>query len=167
MKRHFLMSVGALVLVALASTPAFAQALKATLDGYQEIPMALSTPGTGRCTASVNKDQQSIKMSLSYSDLEAPVLQAHIHFGRVGVNGGIMLFFCTNLVNGPVGTPLCDPVADSIERTVVADDVVGPAGQGIAAGEISEVVAALRNRTAYCNVHTEKYTGGEIRGNMH
>ena len=29
--------------------------------------------------------------------------QAHIHFAQRGVNGGITVFLCTNLGNGPTG----------------------------------------------------------------
>ena len=169
MKRHFLISVGGLVLVALASTPALAQSRKATLDGYQEVGTTgpISTTGGGKCTASVSKDQLSIKLTLDYSDLEAEVQQAHIHFGAPGVNGGIMVFFCTNLLNGPVGTPECPAPPASIERTVGAADIVGPTAQGIEPGSLSEVIAALANRIAYCNVHSARWPGGEIRGNMH
>jgi hypothetical protein len=44
--------------------------------------------------------------------------------------------------------------------------VIGPAGQGIAAGEFSELVDALRAGRAYANVHSSKFPGGEIRGQI-
>src|SRR5262245_23121779 len=129
MKRHLLVSAGALALVALASNPALAQSRKATLDGYQEV-VPVSTTGNGKCTASVSKDQQEIKITLDYSDLESSkvedVLQAHIHFGQPGVNGGVMVFFCSNLLSPPPGTPACPAPPASIERTVGAADIVGP-----------------------------------------
>jgi hypothetical protein len=44
-------------------------------------------------------------------ELEYPpglgVTQAHIHFGPGRVNGGIMVFLCSNLGNGPEGTQPC------------------------------------------------------------
>jgi hypothetical protein len=40
------------------------------------------------------------------------------------------------------------------------------AGQGIAAGQFDEFLRALRTGTAYVNVHTNLYQGGEIRGNI-
>jgi hypothetical protein len=44
--------------------------------------------------------------------------------------------------------------------------VGGPAGQGIAAGELSELIAAIRAGRTYVNVHTNKHPGGEIRGQV-
>jgi len=52
-------------------------------------------------------------------------------------------------------------------RKLDAADVVAVTGQGIAAGEFAEVLATLRNHSAYGNVHSTLYTGGEIRGNIH
>ena len=56
---------------------------------------------------------------LSYSGLEGTVLQAHIHFGKRAINGGISLFLCANLGNGPAGTPTC-PQSGTVSRTVPA-----------------------------------------------
>jgi hypothetical protein len=39
--------------------------------------------------------------------MEGDVLPTHIHLGQHGVNGGISVFLCTNLGNGPAGTPTC------------------------------------------------------------
>lgn len=44
--------------------------------------------------------------------------------------------------------------------------VVDEAAQGIAPGEFAEVVAAIRNGVAYANVHSAKFAGGEIRGQL-
>lgn len=37
-------------------------------------------------------------------------------------------------------------------RTVTAADVIGPSGQGVAAGEFEEVLTAMRAGVAYANV---------------
>jgi hypothetical protein len=44
--------------------------------------------------------------------------------------------------------------------------VIGPAGQGIAAAEYEELLAAIRAGTAYVNVHSSTYGLGEIRGQI-
>ena len=50
--------------------------------------------------------EASIDWVLTYRDLPTVVQQAHIHFGRPALNGGIVLFLCTNLGNGgPAGAP--------------------------------------------------------------
>ena len=47
-----------------------------------------------------------------------------------------------------------------------AADVVGPAGQGVAAGEFEEVLTALREGVTYANVHSARNPLGEIRGQI-
>ena len=50
--------------------------------------------------------------------------------------------------------------------TVHAADVIGPAGQGITAGQFDEVIRAMRKGLAYANVHTVTFPSGEIRGQV-
>jgi CHRD domain len=135
------------------------------LRGYQEVP-AVSSTGSGSFEAKIVNDSQ-IEWTLSYRDLEGSITQSHIHFGQQSVNGGITVFFCTNLGNGPAGTPICPPAPATISGTIVASDVgAGAAGQGIAAGEFAELLAAIRAGKTYANVHTTKHAGGEIRAQL-
>ena len=134
------------------------------LNGYEENP-DISTIATGSFQASVDESAQTITYELSYSGLEGDVLQAHIHFGKPAINGGISLFLCSNLGNGPAGTPPC-PQSGTVSRTVPATDIVGPVGQGIEVGNLSELVAAMRAGNTYANVHSTKWTGGEIRAQL-
>jgi CHRD domain len=130
---------------------------KAHLSGYQETP-SISSPATGRFKAKVNGSQ--IDYKLSYSGFETPVMAAHIHLGQFGVDGGVAAFLC-----GGGGKPAC-PQSGEVTGTIVASDVVGPAAQGIAAGEIDELIAAMRHGVTYANVHTAAYPDGEIRGQI-
>ena len=82
------------------------------------------------------------------------------------MNGGITAFLCSNLGNGPAGTQACPPPPARITGTITADQVVGLPAQGIAAGELDELVDALRAGVAYANVHSETFQGGEIRGQI-
>jgi hypothetical protein len=51
--------------------------------------------------------------------------------------------------------------------TIRAANIVGNAvGQGIEAAQIGEVIAAIRGGVAYVNVHSTKFPGGEIRGQL-
>ena len=134
------------------------------LTGYQEAP-AISTEATGSFEATLNADD-TISYTFSYSGLEAPVTQAHIHFGQRDVAGGISVFLCTNLGNGPAGTQPCPPSPATISGTFTAADVIGPTGQGIAATEFSELVRAVRAGMTYANVHSSKFPGGEARGQI-
>ena len=161
--RRVLEIVLVLLLVVGLSAPALARkknSFKAELDGFQETP-AISTTGTGEFRARISKDEDSIDFELTYSGLEGgAVTAAHIHLGQAGVAGGVSAFLC-----GGGGKPAC-PASGTVEATIVASDVIGPAGQGIAAGELDELVAAIRDGVTYANVHTTTFPTGEIRGRI-
>ena len=138
--------------------------VKTTLTGYEETPLAVSTDGNGTFLATIADGGSAINYELRYADLEGSVTQAHIHFGQEGITGGISAFLCTNLGNGPAGTQACPAAPATVTGTITAADVIGPTGQGIAAGELDELVSAIRAGVAYANVHSTTYPIGEIRG---
>jgi hypothetical protein len=139
--------------------------VRTVLTGYNEDPLALSTPARGFFRATVDQRRQEIRYTLSYDGLPTTALQAHIHFGNPSQSGGISTFLCTNLGNGPAGTQACPP-SGTISGTITPADVIGPVGQGIAAGEFRELVDAIKAHVAYVNVHSTQYLGGEIRGQL-
>ena len=141
--------------------------VEATLRSYSEVP-AVSSVARGRFKAWLDTASNSIRYELTYSGLEAPVRMAHIHFGQRGVNGGIMLWLCqtTNFADPTNGSPTC-PQSGTVSGTLFANNVVGgAAAQGVAAAEFAEFVAAIRAGASYVNVHTDKFPGGEIRGQL-
>lgn len=138
------------------------------LTGFSEVP-AVSTEAEGEFHARISDDGSQIDYELSYSDLEGSVLQAHIHLGQKDVNGGISVWLCGNPgpgISPPAGTPPCPPSPATVTGTLTAANVVGPAGQGIAAGEFAELIRAIRAGKTYANVHTTKFPGGEIRSQI-
>jgi hypothetical protein len=175
-KRTGLLVVGLLVgAIALLSIGSYAIAgsektsLKADeLVGYQENP-DISTVASGSFEVTLDDDAQTLTYALSYGDLEGTVQQAHIHFGKRAINGGITVFLCSNLGNGPAGTPAC-PQEGTVTRTVSAADILAPAvgttSQGIEAMNFAELAAALRAGHTYANVHSTKWPGGEIRAQI-
>src|SRR6185503_19458007 len=138
---------------------------RAELIGFQEVP-ALSTTAHGRFRAVVDTQANTITFKLTYDALEGTVQQAHVHFGQKSVNGGVSFFLCSNLGNGPPGTQACPAPPAEVTGVIDASLVVGPAGQGIEAGAFAEIVAAIKDGTAYANVHSTKWPGGEIRGQL-
>ncbi len=158
------------LLLAFAASPALADGgskLRVKLSGYQEVPASLSSGGEATFEARIlgNVGSRTIRWELSYNNgFSSTVQQAHIHFGQRHTNGGISLFLCTNLGNGPAGTQLCPVGPVTIAGTATAADIIGPAGQLIAAGEIEELIAAIRAGVAYVNIHTVMFGAGEIRG---
>jgi hypothetical protein len=139
---------------------------RATLEGYQEV-VSLSTPASGSLDLTISPDGESVEYTLSYDGLATNVLFSHIHLGRPAINGGIMVFLCTNGAPpaGPL-PPICPQVGGTVTGTLTAANVIGPAGQGVSAGEFDEFIEALRAEAAYGNVHTTAFPGGEIRGQV-
>ena len=135
------------------------------LSGYEEVP-SVSTEADGNFEARISRFADRIDYRLSYEDLTGAVLQAHIHLGQEAANGGVSAFLCSNLGNGPEGTPTCPQGRGEVRGTIEPEDVVGPTGQGIAPGEFDELVDAIRAGVTYANVHSETFPGGEIRGQL-
>jgi len=132
--------------------------------GYAENP-DVSTVASGSFDAKLSSNGSSLHYVLSYQGLEGAVTQAHVHFGKTAVNGGISYFLCSNLPGPPPGTPPCPP-AGTVEGDVEPIDVIGPVGQGIELGNLPEIIDAMRAGHAYANVHTTKWPGGEIRAQI-
>jgi hypothetical protein len=160
--------IAAAILVTLAAPTVLAQnaTLHARLSGYNETPSTISTAGTGEFTAKIVGD--SIEYELSYEDLQGSITQAHIHFGQAGLSGGIAAWLCGTASNpGPTGTPVCPgPNSGSVSGIITPAQVIGPAGQGISAGEFDALIAAIKEGAAYANVHTTFVGTGEIRGQI-
>lgn len=168
MKRFgVILCVIAIVTASAMAFPEGFRRIKELLVGYEEVP-ALSTGANGEFRARISEDQSNIRYRLSYSDLEGSVTQAHIHLGQKGVNGGISVWLCSNLASPPTpaGVQPCPVPPATISGTITADSVVGPAGQGLAAGEFAELVRAIRAGATYVNVHSTKYPGGEVRSQI-
>jgi hypothetical protein len=137
----------------------------ARLQGFNEVP-SISGEATGSFRARLGQDGLSLDYRLSYSGLSSTVAQAHIHLGQRHTNGGVMVFLCSGTSVDPTGlAPVC-PQEGTVEGTLTADNIIGPAGQGVTAGEFEELVDALRKGAAYANVHTADFPTGEIRGHI-
>ena len=153
--------------------PAIAAEFSAQFSGFQEVggvgagqTGAIFSAGRARLELDLNRNTRSVAYKLTYSDLGTPVTQGHIHFGKVHVGGGIIVFLCSNLGNGPAGTPACPASSGTVTGTVGPAGVVGPAAQNIAAGNFDAFVAALESDTAYGNIHPTQFPAGEIRGQV-
>ena len=143
------------------------EVVRARLIGINEVP-SISTVARGRFKAVIDEEAGEIRFRLSYSALEAPLTQAHIHVGQRHTNGGITLFLCTN-GTPPAGVPVpqaCPPGPAEIEGTLTQADVLAIAPQGIDANGFAEVLRAIRSGATYANVHSERFPGGEIRGQI-
>jgi len=162
------------VLLTFLISPVSAEEFKTRLSGYQETPLTINSNGSGEFTAKIVEQKGvaiAIDYELTYRDLSSNVQQAHIHFGRPAISGQIILFLCTNLtpptgVSTPQKCPLVGPA--TITGTLIAANVIARPTQGIDGGTagLAQIIEAMRVDAAYVNVHTDNFTGGEIRGTL-
>jgi hypothetical protein len=118
--------------------PAFAEKMKATLDGKSEVPPNASA-GTG--TADIDYDAATKKLSwkLTYSGLSGPATAAHFHGpAEPGKNGGVAL-----AIPGAAASP----------------------AEGSATLTDAQAADLMAGRY-YVNVHTAANPAGEIRGQV-
>jgi hypothetical protein len=159
-------TIASLVLLGFAASAHARDGIDVRLRSYQEVP-AVSSTAQGRFKASIDEKAGTLSYELSYSGLEGDVTQAHIHVGQRSVNGGISVWLCQTAANPDPNnqSPTC-PQSGSVSGLIQAANVIGPAGQGIAAMEFAELVAAIRAGVAYANVHSSKFPGGEMRAQL-
>ncbi|MEA2835899.1 MAG: hypothetical protein QOD89_449 [Bradyrhizobium sp.] len=118
--------------------PAFADKMKATLDGKSQVPPNASA-ATG--TADIDYDPGSKKLSwkLTYSGLSGPATAAHFHGpAEAGKNAG-------------VAVPIPNATSSPAEGSATLTDAQA---------------ADLTGGKYYINIHTAANPGGEIRGQV-
>src|SRR5450759_4468886 len=118
--------------------PAFAEKMKATLDGKSEVPANTSA---GKGTADINYDAATKKLTwkLTYSGLSGPATAAHFHGpAEAGKNPGVA---------GAIPNATASPVEGSATLT-------------------DAQAADLTAGKYYITVHNAANTGGEIRGQV-
>ena len=115
--------------------------LSAKLDARQEVPKAVAAKaGVGLFTGTLSQSYGSttITWRLTFSHLSGAATMAHIHLGKPGKAGGVIVPLCTPCKSGAHGT----------------------------AKVSGKVVKAIQSGSAYVNVHTAKNPAGEIRGQI-
>jgi hypothetical protein len=144
-----------------------AQEFVASLSGFNEIGAlnnatgAILSNGRGSLVLTLHRHARTAEFSLTYSGLSSPVTVAHIHFGKVHVAGGVIVFFC-----GGGGQGDC-PASGTVTGTITAANVQAIASQNVTAGDFDALEDALTTNTAYANVHTSNFPAGEIRGQIY
>ena len=141
--------------------PPNSKEFRALLTGYQETPSVSST-GIGEFRAKL-VEPEKLHFVFRYQDLEGGAsLFAHVHFGQRSVAGGVSFFLC----GGSTKPTPCPYPSGTVEGDVTPADVIGPNGQGIEIGSFPEILRAMRAGYAYANIHTTRWGGGEIRGQI-
>ena len=131
---------------------------RAHLTGDQEVP-SRETLATGQALFKLSKSGTELHYKLIVADLDN-ITMAHIHVAPAGANG-------------PVVAWLYPPVAPAVlipgttngilqEGLITKAKLVGM----LSGSEVSDLVDLINQGRTYVNVHTTKYPGGEIRGQI-
>lgn len=149
--------------ITVASADEGVEQFSASLVGFNETPPILSN---GHGSFHANLSGTSLIYTETFSGLTSSVTQSHIHFAQRGVAGAVFVFLCTNLGNGPAGTPACPAGGGTVTGTITAAEILAVPSQNITPGDFAELVRILLSGDAYVNVHTTKFPAGEIRGQV-
>jgi hypothetical protein len=140
------------VIVAIPVTGAIGQQqsrFHATLNSASEVPRT-NSPATGRAALAIARNGRSIAYRLQATGLTGPPMAAHIHLGRPGQAGGVMI----TLSGQQFALPLQGRAT---------------AAQFTATGNVKtfrQALKAIRAGRTYVNIHTARYPAGEIRGQV-
>jgi hypothetical protein len=150
------------------SNTAFAgtQIYSAQLSGDQEVPPVQTTNASGTADfriplSAISTPQAAIDYTVNGTGIENVVTAAHIHMGKMGENGDIVVTLCKAETcsaggGGSGGGTL------SLTGTFNATNLEGP----MAGKQIEDLANEMTNGGTYVNVHTEQNPNGEIRGQI-
>ena len=128
-----------LTLAGVASAAGTQNRLHATLGAAKEVPKpAGKLAGAGGTFTATITGTGKVTWKLTFKGLSGKAMAAHIHIGKEGKAG-------------PVVLPLCGPCKS------------GQTGSGSVTKAQAKVIEA---GGAYVNVHTAKNAGGEVRGQI-
>jgi hypothetical protein len=127
-------------ILAFSAMPAFAEMVKfsADLTGAAEVPPTDST-ATGKVEATLDTESKVFTWTVTYEGLSGDATGAHFH-GPAAEDA-----------NADPVVPLADPLASPINGNATLTD---------------EQITQLQGGQWYFNLHTEKFPGGEIRGQV-
>lgn len=153
-----------LLLLAIAS-PATANFIeyRADLNGSSETP-ANASPGVGIALVTIDLDATTMRVRVSFSGLEGNVTASHIHCCISTGNTGVATML-PSFADFPLGVTsgTYDHTFDMSDSGNFNPAFVTNHG-GTVSSAFNALVAGLDADQAYLNIHTQKFTGGEIRG---
>ena len=133
----------------------------ARMSSFNEVP-AIATGARGTFRATLSADGTVLSFQLSWSGLSGSPMAAHVHLGQFFANGNVSFFLC-----GGGGQPSCPPgTSGTISGTVTAANVMAVPAQGLQAGNLTQILNAMRRGLTYANIHTAQFPGGEDRGEI-
>ena len=139
-----------------------------SLSGPAEDP-PVPSPGTGNALVTYDTVAQTLRVQISFADLVGPTTVAHIHCctalpgtgtAGVAVTPGTLPLFPAGLQAGSYSSgPL-----DLASTATYAANFLNNLGGGTVDGAAATLLQGMYDGTAYFNIHSTTFGGGEIRG---
>ncbi len=130
----------------------------AHLSGNEELP-AVNTRGEGEAIFHLSDDGLMLSFKLNVSNTDN-VQMSHIHMAARGQNGAVVVWLYPSRPPAVKIPGRFDGMLAS--GNITAANLVGP----LQGQPLSALIEQIRNGKTYVNVHTERYPGGEIRGQI-
>lgn len=141
-------ALAVLVLPAFALSAASTK-FHASMNGKQETPAGSKT-ATGTATFTLSSDGKKLSYVLKATKLSGRPQAAHIHLGQPGKAGAVIIALKTK--------PFSVPAKGTVTKS-----------QFSASGNVksfASAIKAMRAGKTYVNLHTKKFPGGEVRGQV-
>lgn len=125
-------------------------------------PDGVESLGQGQAIFELSEDGMVLHYKLIVANIDN-MTQAHIHCGDATVNGPVVAFL---FGFEPEGVTVNGILA---EGDITSEDIRSRPDSPSCSGGLQtfeDLISRLRNGTAYVNVHTLAYPGGEIRGQI-
>jgi hypothetical protein len=134
---------------------------KARLKGENEVP-PVETNAFGFAKFAANKFRTKIKFALEVENIKNFV-QAHIHFGKRGQNGPVIVFlFGADLETLEEQNGIT--TRRGVVTGIITNDNIEDNDLGIET--IEDLLKLMEQELTYVNAHTEQNPAGEIRGQI-
>lgn len=160
----------ALLTLAIAALAVPAHALTihyiATLDGPSEAP-PVASPGTGFARVDYDSGAHTLRVQATFSGLLGNTTASHIHGPTAvpGVGTAAVATQTPSFGGFPLGVTSgsYDNLFDMADPSTYRAQFLAANG-GTAAGAEAALIASMDSGTAYFNIHSTQFLGGEIRG---
>lgn len=132
----------------------FAEKFTARMSGINEVP-SVDTKATGQTTFRTVNNDTTIKYKVNITGF-SDATGAHIHMGKAGTNGDIIVDLLKNSKKNPTKLGM------AIRGNITDSSLGGP----LKGKTLADLVSAVKNGDTYINVHTPGHSNGEIRGQI-
>jgi len=138
----------------------------ADLAGSSENPPTAS-PGTGFAEVDLDTGAHTMRVQITFSDLVGVTVASHIHSAAPPSGNAPVATQVPTFAGFPLGVTsgTYDNTFDMTLASTWNPSFVTAHG-GTVAGAEAYLTASLAAGTAYVNIHTPQFPGGEIRGNL-